>query len=94
MPPTPRTARRTSRLPHWLVGSSVIALAMAVMNVTTYGFTILAARILGPAEYGALAAVMGLLLVVNVLSLGLQATGARRVSAASGHDAALHAEVM
>ena len=54
------------------------------MNVTTYGFTILAARLLGPAEYGALAAVMGLLLVVNVLSLGLQATGARRVSAAPG----------
>jgi O-antigen/teichoic acid export membrane protein len=60
----------------------VIAVAMGVMNVTTYGFTILAARLLGPAEYGALAAVMGVLLVVNVLSLGLQATGARRVSAA------------
>jgi O-antigen/teichoic acid export membrane protein len=63
----------------------VIAVAMGIMNVTTYGFTILAARLLGPAEYGALAAVMGLLLVVNVLSLGLQATGARRVSAAP-HD--------
>lgn len=72
--------RSTSR--HTLQGSIVIAVAMGVMNVTTYGFTILAARLLGPAEYGALAAVMGLLLVVNVLSLGLQATGARRVSAA------------
>ncbi len=61
---------------------AAIAVAMAVMNVTTYAFTILAARLLGPAEYGALAAVMGLLLIVNVLSLGLQATGARRVSAA------------
>ncbi len=61
---------------------AAIAAAMAVMNVTTYAFTILAARRLGPAEYGALAAVMGLLLIVNVLSLGLQATGARRVSAA------------
>lgn len=60
----------------------VIAVAMAVMNVTTYAFTILAARLLGPVEYGALAAVMGLLLVLNVLSLGLQATGARRVAAA------------
>ena len=58
---------------------AVIAVAMGVMNVTTYGFIILAARLLGPAEYGALAAVMGVLLVVNVLSLGLQATGARRV---------------
>ena len=61
---------------------AAIAVAMAIMNVTTYAFTILAARLLGPAEYGALAAVMGLLLIVNVLSLGLQATGARRVSAA------------
>jgi O-antigen/teichoic acid export membrane protein len=65
----------------------VIAAAMGVMNVSTYGFTILAARMLGPVEYGALAAVMGLLLVLNVVSLGLQATGARRVAAApSGRD--------
>lgn len=65
----------------------VIAAAMGVMNVATYGFTILAARMLGPVEYGALAAVMGLLLVLNVVSLGLQATGARRVAAApSGRD--------
>ncbi|NUR09592.1 MAG: oligosaccharide flippase family protein [Nocardioidaceae bacterium] len=67
---------------------------MAVMNVTTYGFTILAARLLGPAEYGALAAVMGLLLVVNVLSLGLQATGARRVSAAPEDRHRIEHEVM
>ena len=73
---------------------AVIALAMAVMNVTTYGFTILAARLLGPVEYGALAAVMGLLLVVNVLSLGLQATGARRVSAAPQDRAGIEHEVM
>ncbi len=63
-------------------GGMVIAVAMGVMNVTTYAFTILAARLLGPVEYGALAAVMGLLLVLNVLSLGLQATGARRVASA------------
>jgi len=73
------TVRRVTR------DGAVIAVAMAVMNLTTYGFTILAARFLGPEEYGALAAVMGLLLVVNVLSLGLQATGARRVSASSDH---------
>jgi O-antigen/teichoic acid export membrane protein len=73
------TVRRVTR------DGAVIAVAMAVMNLTTYGFTILAARFLGPEEYGALAAVMGLLLVVNVLSLGLQATGARRVSASPDH---------
>ncbi len=74
--------RAGGRMPQWLVGSGVIAVAMAVMNLGTYGFTVIAARLLGPSEYGALAPVMGLLLVVNVVSLGLQATGARRVSAA------------
>jgi len=82
------TSRETVR------GGVVIAIAMGVTNVTTYGFTILAARVLGPAEYGALAAVMGLLLVVNVLSLGLQATGARRVSAAPDRRLTIEREVM
>ena len=82
------------RLPAWLVGSGVIAIAMGVMNVGTYAFTILAARVLGPNEYGALAAVMGLLLVVNVVSLGLQATGARRVSASPEHLPHIEARIM
>jgi O-antigen/teichoic acid export membrane protein len=50
------------------------------MNVTTYGFTIASAHILGPTDYGALAAWMNVLLVVNVGFLGLQATAARRLS--------------
>ena len=74
-----------SRIPPWLLGSGVIAVAMAVMNLATYGFTILAARLLGPEHYGALAALMGLLLVLTVVSLGLQATAARRVSSDPGH---------
>ena len=61
-----------------------IAVAMAVQNISTYGFTIIAARRLGPAEYSAVASLMGLLLVVVVLSLGLQATGARKIAAAPG----------
>lgn len=82
------------RLPPWLLGSGIIALAMGVMNLGTYGFTIIAARLLGPSEYGALAAVMGLLLVVNVVSLGLQATGARRVSAAPEDLERIEADIM
>jgi O-antigen/teichoic acid export membrane protein len=77
-----------------LTGSLVIAVAMGVMNVTTYAFTILAARVLGPVEYGALAAVMGLLIVLNVLSLGLQATGARRVAAAPERREVIEREVI
>jgi O-antigen/teichoic acid export membrane protein len=69
-----------TRLPGWLTGSGVIALGMGVMNVTNYGFTLLAARMLGPSQYGAVAALMGLMLVLGVISLGLQAAAARRIS--------------
>jgi O-antigen/teichoic acid export membrane protein len=72
-----RTARRPTGL--------VIAVAMGVMNVATYGFTIIAARILGPRGYGAFAALMGVLLVITVASLALQATAARRIAATPGH---------
>ena len=58
-----------------------IAVAMGVMNVATYGFQMVAARALGPQDYGAFAALMNLMLVVSVMSLGLQATAARRISA-------------
>jgi O-antigen/teichoic acid export membrane protein len=67
-------------------GSS-IAVAMAVMSIATYGFTMIAARMLGPHSYGALVAMMNTLLVVSVLQLGLQATAARRISSAPGHVA-------
>lgn len=82
------------RLPALLRGSMVIAVSMAVMNLATYGFTVIAARLLGPSEYGALAAVMGLLLVVNVASLGLQATGARRMSAAPERRERIEADML
>ena len=68
-----------------LRGGGGVALAMLVLNVTTYGFTIASAHILGPTGYGALAAWMNLLLVVNVVALGLQATAARRLSSGE-HD--------
>lgn len=77
-----------------LRGTALIAAAMAVMNLSTYGFTVIAARLLGPSEYGALAAVMGLLLILNVVSLGLQATGARRVSAAPERLDHIEADVL
>lgn len=70
-----------------------IAVAIGVMNVATYGFTILAARALGPSDYGAFAAVMNVLMVVSVASLALQATAARRISAAPGDVGEIEAGV-
>jgi O-antigen/teichoic acid export membrane protein len=63
----------------------VIAVSMGVMNVAAYGFTIVAARLLGPRDFGAFAALMGLLLVIMVVSLALQATAARRIAATPDH---------
>ena len=78
----PSTGRR---LPPRLRGSGLIAVAMGVMNVGTYGYTMLAARLLGPRPYGAFAGLMATLLVLGVLQLGLQATAARRIAAAPHH---------
>ncbi len=58
-----------------------IAVAMGVMNIATYGYQMVTARALGPQEFGAFAALMNLLLVVSVMSLAVQATAARRISA-------------
>jgi len=71
-----------------------IAVAMGVMNVATYAYTVLAARWLGPHSYGAFAALMGLLLVIGVLQLGLQATGARRIAANPGHARQIERSVL
>ncbi|MBF4161905.1 lipopolysaccharide biosynthesis protein [Nocardioides acrostichi] len=76
-------ARRSLRA--LLRGSAGIAVAMAVMNVATYAFQMISARLLGPDDYGAIASLMALLMVVAVLQLGLQATGARRVAATPDH---------
>jgi O-antigen/teichoic acid export membrane protein len=71
-----------------------MAVSISLANVGTYGFTVLAARILGPHEYGAVAALMATLLVTSVLPLGLQATGARRVSAEPQYRAEIEHEIL
>jgi O-antigen/teichoic acid export membrane protein len=77
-----------------LRGPGAIAVAMAVMNLTTYGFTIIAARLLGPKSYGALASLLATLLVIGVLQLSLQATAARRISADPDHVAQIEKTVL
>lgn len=55
------------------------------MNIGAYGFTLIAVHATAPGDYGALTALIGLILIGNVASLGLQASGARRIAT---HDAA------
>jgi O-antigen/teichoic acid export membrane protein len=57
-----------------------VAVGMTAMNAAAYLFTLLAARALGPEGYSAVAALMGVVLVANVVALGVQATTARHVA--------------
>jgi len=78
--PTPTRSKALSLLR----GSAGLAIATLVMNVATYGFQMVAARLLGSEKYGGIASLMNLLLIIGVFQLGLQATAARRVAAAPG----------
>jgi O-antigen/teichoic acid export membrane protein len=77
-----------------LLGGAVVAGGIALMNVTTYGLTIVMARWLGPAQFGQFSSILGLLIVVNVVSLGLQATAARRVARNPDDRAAIEATII
>lgn len=71
-----------------------MAAAIGVMNLTTYGLTLACARLLGPDEFGQFSSVLGALIVLNVVSLALQATGARRVSTTTGDPASVARDVL
>jgi O-antigen/teichoic acid export membrane protein len=73
---------------------SAVAVATSVMNVATYGFTMLAARIIGPSEYGAFVACLNLLVVLQVVALGLQATAARRIAVDLHHVATIEGAIL
>lgn len=71
-----------------------VAVATSIMNVATYGFTMLAARLIGPSQYGAFIACLSLLVVVQVVALGIQATAARRIAVDRGHVAAIERAIL
>ncbi|MEV4265482.1 polysaccharide biosynthesis protein [Kribbella sp. NPDC049584] len=85
-PQAPRSA--------FLRSATVVAVAMAIMNVAAYGFTLIASRRLIPEQFGAITALLGLLLIGNVASLGLQAAGARQLATHTGNGAAALADAM
>jgi O-antigen/teichoic acid export membrane protein len=66
-----------------------LAAASMALNLATYAHTVLAARFLGVDSFGAFTAAMNVLIVLSVVSLGLQTTVARRVAAAPESAAAI-----
>jgi O-antigen/teichoic acid export membrane protein len=78
----------------FLRSATVVAVGMAIMNVAAYGFTLMAVHALVPEQFGAVTALLGLLLIGNVASLGLQASGARRIATHSGPGEASLADAL
>jgi O-antigen/teichoic acid export membrane protein len=61
-------------------GSWLLFIALTIANASNYVFHVVMSRLLGPADYGALGAVLAVVLVISVPSAAIQATVARRVS--------------
>lgn len=78
----------------FLGGSGGIIVGTAVMNVCTFGFTIVAAGILDTSSYGAFFALLNLLMVISVVNMGLQATAARRIVADPGSVARIERAIL
>ncbi|MFE3999705.1 lipopolysaccharide biosynthesis protein [Nocardioides sp. YIM B13467] len=93
MTASPTSARRR-RLSALIRSSGFLAVCIMVTNVATYGFQIIAARILGPGQYGGVASMMSLLLVVGVVQLGMQATASRRVTETPGQERVIERTVL
>ncbi|MCW2839614.1 MAG: polysaccharide biosynthesis protein [Aeromicrobium sp.] len=56
------------------------------MNAAMYGFTVVANRRLVPADFGAVTALLGVLLIGTVVALAVQAVTARRLAVAAPED--------
>lgn len=86
--------QRFGTVRRFMGGSGQIAVAMMIMNLGTYGFSMASARIIGPVAYGAFFTLMNMMMIVSVVSLGLQATAARRISADPDHVGQIEREIL
>lgn len=87
-----RRVRGPSRPALTLSGPALLGVAMLTANGLHYLFNIVQSRLLGPSAYGALGALLGLVLLGSVPGLALQAVAARH-TALRDRDAALDGEL-
>lgn len=83
-----RSPRRLPAIPA-LRGGGLVLAALVVWNAGNYAFFLIAGRVLGPADYGLVAALLSATLVVAVPAQALQFATARLIAAPPGGDAAL-----
>ena len=64
----------------------IVAGALGLAQVLGYALSVIAARVLGPDQFGILAALLGILLIGNVVAMGIQAVAARRLVQGDSSD--------
>jgi len=75
-------------------GLIFVGAATMIGNGAAYILSIVAARVLTPEEFGALGAMLGILIIVSTLSLGLQVLTARRVATAGDNRAQVEGQAI
>lgn len=61
----------------WVGGAAVLAIATTVGNALSYAYSLVMSRALGPADYGALGALIGIAVIASVPAIALQTQVAR-----------------
>jgi O-antigen/teichoic acid export membrane protein len=69
-------------------GLVFVGAATMIGNGAAFLLTMIAARVLTPDEFGALGALLGMLVIISTISIATQALTARRVAVSSGADRA------
>jgi O-antigen/teichoic acid export membrane protein len=72
--------RRRARFRRIIGQAGAVAVGASVANALGYVLTVVAARRLGPAEFGAFSALLALIIVGNVAALAVQAMSARNIA--------------
>jgi len=75
-------------------GLVLVGAATLVGNGAAYGLSMVAARVLTPADFGAMGALLGLLVILATLGISVQALTARRVAAAGPLRAEVEAQAI
>ena len=76
-------AHESSRRP--VLAALSVPVAATLANLISYALLLVAAHVMTSSEYGALASVLGLLLISTIPMLALQTVAARRTAAGVGH---------
>ena len=76
------------------LGLILVGAATLIGNGAAYALSMVAARVLVPAEFGAFGALLAILVIISTIGIAMQALAARRVAVASGNRAEVEGQAL